>query len=389
MPETETLVTETKQEEKKPVVASMGKVQRANMNGNNGNAITDNNTTQTSNENTDTKVDTKVETKAEVPIEFTPEQKKEFFKQLGVDYKGDEDIEQIKEKLKPTVALPSEEEKKKAENDKELRLVELFVKNGGTVDQFNAIKQIANADQKEFSKKEAIAEFMEAGFTEDEAKVMAKERYYQIQLDEITQDLDNEESDEDFEKRKKALQKKIDFGSKKLEQKSSYKIQQAAAILNSLQDAIKSEETEVKNEAKLSSNVDEMLKNLPRKVTYELGKVNDQTIAPIEHEYSEESIAKVAAFLKDKAQRNNFFYNQDNSLNIQNLTKVLLNNFEQERIVKNALLEGQTRQVAIFESVFTSKTGYQLGVGGSPNKNISTGKVASFGKVQKVSPQHN
>lgn len=320
-------------------------------------------------------------------IEFTEEQKAAFFKKMGIEYKGEEDFEAIKEKLKPTEAQPSEEDKKKAISAAELKQAELFIKNGGTLEQFNTIKSIANADPKEFSKKAAILELTDAGFTEEEAKDIAKERYYQIELDAIEQEVD--ETDEEFAARKAKLQKKIDFGTKKIQTKSSYLQKQAGDVIKGLQEAIEAEELQGKTEATFLSNVDKTLSTIPRKQTFELGKVNDQDIAPILHEVSDESLAKVAELLKDPAKRNQFFYNQDNTLNITNLTPLLLNHFEINRAIKGALLEGQTRQVAIFEKTFPSKTAFELGVGGSQTKTLQKGKVASSGKPQAVRPTYN
>lgn len=320
-------------------------------------------------------------------IEFTEEQKAAFFKKMGIEYKGDEDFETVKEKLKPAEAQPSEEDKKKAISAAELKMAELFIKNGGTLEQFNTIKSIANADPKEFSKKAVIIELTDAGFTEEEAKDIAKERYYQIELANVEQEVD--ETDEEFAARKDKLQKKIDFGTKKIQTKSSYLQTQAAGVIKGLQEAIEAEELQGKTEAAFLSNVDKTLSTIPRKQTFELGKVNDQDIAPILHEVSDESVAKVAELLKDPAKRNQFFYNQDNTLNITNLTPLLLNHFEINRAIKGALLEGQTRQVAIFEKTFPSKTAFELGVGGSQTKNLQKGKVASSGKPQVVRPTYN
>lgn len=383
--------TEIKIEEKSaPVVASAGKVQRVNTLAQQEEKVAEI-TEEKAEEEKEVEVKAKAKTddkkvEEEKEVEFTEEQKKAFFKKMGIEYKGDDDFEAVKEKLKPT-AQPSEEDKKKAISAAELKQVELFIKNGGTLEQFNTIKSIANADPKEFSKKAAIIELIDAGFTEEEAKDIAKERYYQIELDAIEQEVD--ETDEEFEARKAKLQKKIDFGTKKIQTKSNYLQKQAGDVIKGLQEALEQEELQKKTEAEFLSNVDKTLSTIPRKQTFELGKVNDREISPILHEVSDDSLAKVAEILKDPAKRNQFFYNQDNSLNIANLTPLLLNHFEMNRAIKGALLEGQTRQVAEFEKVFPSKTAFELGVGGTPRTNIQKGKVTSSGKPQVVRPQYN
>ena len=317
---------------------------------------------------------------------FTEDQRKTFLKEMF----GDEnvDIEALKEKLKPAPAEPTEEEKKKAHSEKELRLLKLFVDNGGTPDQFNEIKSMATADSTEFSKKEATAELIASGFTEKEAASIIKERYYQIELENIEQDFDNE-TDEEFEERKKSLQKRVDYGTKKLASHSAYKQQQAVNALKGLEQLIESEELQVKEEATISSNVDELLSKMSRKQTIELGKYNDVPLASVDHEVSEDSIKQVADILKDPAKRNNFFKNQDGSLNLPKLTEVLLNNFELKRAVKGALLEGQSRMTAEIRKTFPAVSPYELGIGGTPQKNHFKGVVASTGKVERLRPQHN
>jgi len=317
---------------------------------------------------------------------ISEEQRKVFLKELF----GDEnvDIEAIKEKLKPAPVEPTEEEKKKAQTERELRLLKLFTERGGTPEQYNEIKSIANGDKVELSKKKALTELMTAGFSESEAKEMMKNEFYQLELDNLEQDFDNE-TEEEFEARKKALQKKVEYGAKKLERYSSYEQQQAAGILKGLSDAIESKDLEAKEEAAISSNVDELLSKLPRKQTIELGKYNDVELTPVEHEVSEDSIKQVQEILKDPAKRNNFFNNQDGTLNLPKLTEVLLNHIERGRMVKNALLEGQTRMTAEFRKTFPATTAYELGVGGSPRKNTGNGAATKVGEPKRVSPQYN
>lgn len=405
MPDTETLVTETKTTEtKQPAqAASRGKITRAEYTppqtidgkippqpandiaaSHAGVKLTDGNN-HVDKGITETVADKEV-VKDALP-KLSDDQRKAFLQEMFGEENAD--VEKIKEKLKPVEVLPTDEQKKKAEADKELRLVELFIKNGGTLDQFNQIKSIANADVKELSKKDAIQEYVAAGFSEDEAKDIVKVRYFQNELDNIEQDVDNDESDEDFAKRKATLQKKIEFGSKKLETKSSHKIQQAGEVLKSLQQAYDSEILQQQAEAKNSSNVDELLTKMPRKVTYELGKINDQEIPPIEHEVSDESIKQVAEILKDPAKRNNIFNNEDGTLNLSKISQLLINNFEYERSLKNAYLEGGSRQVAIFEKTFPARSAYELGVGGTLVKNTDNGTVTQRGKRQVVSPTIN
>lgn len=333
-------------------------------------------------ENKSTQAATEIESEKDL---FTDEQRKALLKELF----GDEntDIEAIKEKLKPAPTEPTEEEKKKAQSENEIRILKLWVENGGTPEQYNEIKNIANGDKVELSKKKALSELIAEGFSKDEANEMMKSEFYQIELDNIEQN--DDETDEEFEARKKALQKKVDYGAKKLERYSSYEQKQAEEILKGLSTAIESKDLEAKKEASISSNVDELLSKLPRKQTIELGKNNEVVIAPVEHEVSEDSIKQVADILKDPAKRNNYFKNQDGSLNLQKFAEILLKNIEYDRVTKNALLEGQTRSYNEIRKTFPASSPYEIGIGGAIRKNTGKGSVASSGKPQRVSPQHN
>lgn len=332
-------------------------------------------------------VETKnTETGTKEPITFTDEQQKEFIKTMfgeGVD------IDTIKERLKPTPSELTKEEKKKAQSERELAILKLYVDNGGSPDDYAKIKSIASEDKKEFARNEIINELVSEGFSKEEAEAILKDRYFQIELDNIEQDFDNE-TDEEFAERKKTLQKKVEYGTKKLENHSSYKQTQAQNILKGLEEAVKANELREQEEAKLSSNVDETLKSYKRKQTYELGKSDDVQLDPIEHEVSEESIAKTAEILKDTARREQFFNNKDGTLNLPILTDFFIRNFEYERAIKGALLEGQSRQVAAFEKTFPARTPYELGLGiATATKNNGKGVPVKSGKPQRVSPQYN
>lgn len=370
-------------------VVSIGKPERVNFDSGNT-EIKDNNNTAINNDESKAATETAsapIEGENKKPITFTDEQKSEFLKTMfgeGVD------VDTIKEKLKPVTSEPTAEDKKREKSEKELRILKIFVDNGGTPEDYAKIKTLATEDKKELSKREILSELKAEGFSEQEAQDMLNHKYFQIDLDNITQDFDNDETDEAFKERKAKLKKQVEYGAKKLENHSSYKQVQAKGILKGLEDAVASEELRAKDEATLSSNVDETLKSYNRKQTYELGKSHDQEIAPIDHEVSEESIAKTAALLKDTARREQFFNNKDGTLNLPILTDFLIKNFEYERAIKGGFLEGQSRQVAEFQKTFPARTPYELNLGGAPSKNINVkGAPVKSGKPQRVSPQYN
>jgi hypothetical protein len=315
--------------------------------------------------------------------ELSDDQLKELLKGKGIEFEGD--FTGLKEKLKPAAAEPTAEEKAAAEAAMDKRMLETFMKGGGTPEVYVQLKQIASADLTELSKSEISREMKAAGFSDDDIKIIMAERYYQINVAELQKD--ENETDEDFAKRKELVEKKVKYGTGKLSNKALHIKTQADKILGGLRTEIQTEEMLAKEEAKFSSKVDEFAAKLPRKVAFELGKVNDQQIPPVEFEVTQGDIDTVVSTLKDPAKRQQFFFNEDNSLNLTNVAEVMLRNQYLEKALKATYLEGGTRQVEIFEKTFGGKLPSDLGVGGkSGGNNGRKGVVTSAGAPQPVSP---
>lgn len=320
--------------------------------------------------------------------EVNDDQLKKLLESKGITL-DDKGFEGLKEKLnKPAETAKSPEdiakEKEAQESAFEKRMLDHFIANGGTAENFVALKKIASADLKELSESEIKRELKENGITDEEdIKAIILERYYQINPEELEQDED--ESEEDFKKRKALIEKKIAFGTKDKESKSSHIKKQASDALAALQEAIKIQDSLVEDEAKLSSKVDELAPKLPRKMTFQLGKVNDQEIAPVEYDVTEDDIAEVVATLKDTGKRNNILYNKDGDLNLESVSTLLLKNKILESALKATYLEGGNRQIAIFEKTFPGRTAKDIGVGGTNGGNTGKpGKIVSAGKPVRV-----
>lgn len=323
--------------------------------------------------------------------ELTDEQLKKILEGKGITI-DDTGFEGLKEKLnKPVGAAKSPEdiEKEKAAQEAafEKRMLDHFIANGGTAENFVALKKVAAADLKELSVSEIRRELGENGFNEEEINTVLKERYYQINPEELEQ-LDDETLEE-FEKRKALTEKKIAYGSKKVESKSAYIKKQAGDALAALREAIKAEDSLVEEEAILSSKIDEVAKKLPKKITFELGKVNDQDIPAVQYEVAEADITEVVSILKDTGKRNNILYNKDGGLNLESISGILLRNKLLESAIKASYLEGGNRQIAEFERIFPGRTAKDIGVGGAVGGSKGkAGKVVSAGKPERVtSPQ--
>lgn len=316
--------------------------------------------------------------------ELSDEQLKAIFAKKGIEG-FDGNFETLKEKLKPAApagagAEPTAEEKAAAELAFEKRMLDHFIENGGTPETFVQLKQIASTDLKSLSDAQIRIELKEAGFDEDEIKAVLVERYYQINPEELEQGED--ESEEDFDKRKKQIEKKVAYGSKKLESKSTHIKKEAEQALNTLREAINLKDLLGKKETEISSKVDEVVSKIPRKLTFELGMVNDQQISPVEYNVSEDDVAQVAAVLKDPATRKQLLYNEDNSLNLDRISDLLLKEKMFESAIKAVYLEGGDRQVALVETVFPGVKARDIGVGGNSGsaKNGRKGHIVSAGQ---------
>lgn len=310
---------------------------------------------------------------------FNDEDLKKYFKEQGIDYEG---IENLKAKLTAplTTTELTEEQKKEKELAKEKRIVDKFVSGGGTVDQYVALKNVANADVAELSRNTLKKELKDAGFNETEIDGIIKERYYQFGEEDLEQM--DEETDKAFAKRKK------EYGDKLLSQRSLPIKTQAAGILADIQSAIDSEDLWVQKEITISAKIDEDFKAMPRKMSIEIGEIGGKTVSPVDYDVSETDIAEVKAMLKDPAQRQQFLFNEDGSLTPQ-LIQTIVKAKAFDSASKISFLTGQTKAITDFQKTFPATSMQELGVGGSPQKpkDSKPGQPVSYGKKQYVQPQ--
>ena len=384
MPEGTVLESEVKtiNNNNEPKVSGLGKPERVTFSAINleetETEIVNNTQDQTTSEaDANTKTNAALNT---TPADLTEDQVKSFFESKGIKYEG---IDKLKEKIdyKPPVEFTPEQisEQQKV---REKRAVDLFIKGGGTVENYVAIKSVAESNLAELSNASLKKELTDAGFNEDQVKEIIKDRYYQFEDKEIEQE--DDETDKEFKKRSK------EFFSKKLENRSIHIKTQAQNILKELNSAIESEDLGKQNEVATSAKIDDYFNKVSRKLSFDIGEINGTAVSPVVYEVSDSDIAEVKEELKDTAKRNNFLYNQDGNLNLTNIANVMLRNKYLESVLKSAYHEGGSRQIDEFRKTFPATTAQQLGIGGSPVNTNSNNKVASYGKVQKVSShQHN
>lgn len=296
-----------------------------------------------------------------------------FLNSMGKKVKSLDDIKSPEDEISP-------EQKLKNEQAFEKRMLDYFVENGGTVDQFSLMKQIASADLTQLSEKELELELTAAGFDEEQKKMVRQERYYQLD-DEAIESLDDENE-------KALAKKKKEFGSQKLSKKAEYKQKLAVGFFDKLKQAIEEKDAEATTEKELAQKVDSHFEKLPRKMTFQLGKTKDNVeIAPIEMDVPDSVIADVRESLKNTDQRNKILYNKDGSLNIAALSEILVRNKVLETALNESYLTGVSRNTAEFEKTFPIRDANAIGTGslaGGGNLNKTKSKIASFGKVERV-----
>lgn len=297
--------------------------------------------TQTNEEpTTDQEVQTEVPLTNEpaAPVEISDEHFLESYnKRFGKEIKSIDE-------LRPPAPEKTEAELKILQDSEDLKLTEKFVRKGGTVEGYAALKQIAAADVKEFSLQDTKAELKKAGFADDEIEEEIKRRYYLL----------SDEEKENISEFDQETLKKNEYFSKKLENRSSYKIEQAKQLLENLKAEISAENYEKEVDAKISSTVEEYAKNLERKMILDMGESNGQKLNPVEFVLDEADVSEIKESLADKAKRETILYNKDGSENVENLFDLFVWKKIAKSLAKKSLLQGATEQVNFFNHKFPS-----------------------------------
>lgn len=294
----------------------------------------------------------------------------------------DDELKAEYEKRFPTTSALTDEEKQKQAAAFEKRMLDLYVDGGGKIEEFAMLKQVAATDLTEITKAELTKELKDAGFNETEIAAIQKERYYQLEQAEI---------DEIEDPAEKALaQKKLDYGKSKLENKGKQVKENAVDFLNNLKEAVNQKDFFTQKESEFVSNVEAHFKEVPRKMTLELGKMDDIEIPPVEYEVPEEAIAKAQETLKNPATRKQLLFNStDGSLNLKSIAELVLKAEMFDSAAKTMYLTGGHREVEKFEKIFP-KNPNALGVGGNNQANNGKpGKIVSAGQPQRFKPAVN
>lgn len=316
--------------------------------------------------------------------EVSDEQLRQLLEGKGIKFEGD--FEGLKSKL-TTPAAPVEltaEQKAEAEKVLDQRMLNKWIKDGGTAEEYVTMKQILAADKQQLAMAARLKELTDKGFSAEQAAEILKERYYQLNPEELVKAED--EDDDTFKKKKELITKKANYGKEKFESRSSQIRKDAEDRLNAIREAITNEDAAIAAEAKFSSTVEEFSKTVPRKLTFELPEVEGKKLAPVVYDVKDSDVAAVTDMLKDPAKRKQILFNEDGKLDLSKAFGLLLKNQVYESSIVASYNEGGNRQVEEIKKVFPGSP-FDLGVGGNSVRKAEPGKITKAGKPQVV-PQN-
>lgn len=274
----------------------------------------------------------------------------------------------------------SDEDKKKIEDALDKKRLDWFVAHGGTVDSYAAMKVMATTDLTLMSEQELEKELKDAGFSEEEKKMIRAERYYQLD-DEAIESLTDE-------KEKELAKKKREFGTKKLQGKATHKQQLAVSFFTNIDKALAEEAAEAADEVEFTQKVDSHFQTVQNKITLQMGKTAENVdIAPLEIDVPTDVITEVKNLLRDTEQRNKILYTEEGNLNIAFLSDLLVRNKVLEAAANKSYLKGVSDNTAEFEKTFPIRDANGIGLGTLQNgsgKHKTVPKIAGMGKAKPV-----
>lgn len=318
-------------------------------------------------------------------LKLTEEQIKAYLKEQGIEFEGG--ISALKEKLtsEPAKEL-TPEQKAEQERVRDTQILNKFIEKGGTPEIYVGLKQTMAADPQVLGEGVLRTQLKQGKYSEDEIGTILHDQFFQLTDDEIADFED--EAERDFATRRR------DFGRKQLESFATPLIQQAKSAYQELQDEISVTDLEHQLDEQFSAKAVETVKQLPRKFTFQLGKTEDgKDIAPIEYDVDATHLSELQETLANPAKRKQFFYNEDNSMNLQNVANVMLRNLVLESALKTTYHESAKRQVELFEAVFPKTSAADVGLGGGrverPKQPSERPKMKQAGQPQQVTFQRS
>lgn len=311
------------------------------------------------------------------PAEPTEDQMRSWFEKNGIPF---ETVDALKEKVtaKPPTKELTPEEKIKVEKDKEHRVLsEFLAEKDATVEKFAALKQVIAADKKILGFEKEVTSLVGEGFTAEEARELAKERYYQFTDEEI-----NALEDEGEKARHIKLR---DAGTKKLERKGDYLQKGTKEYLNIIEQKIADKDADIALVEQHASNVEAAIKKYERKQTIDMGQVEDQKIDPIGFEVPESAITSAKEIIGDLPTLKKNLLTETGHVNLDFILPHIVKSLAFDAVAKTGYLEGQDRSVKQFKAKFGSN---MPTLGATQNGNNGKGKVVTAGKPVVGRPEY-
>ena len=175
--------------------------------------------------------------------------------------------------------------------------------------------------------------------------------------------------------------KKAAYGKTKLEGKGAAVKSDAEKILNTLRESIEEQDLQQEQATQTIAKIDEVVKNIPRKLSVELGKLDDEELGSVYIDLTDDDLAEVGSTLKDAAKLKQLLYTEEGKLDANKLSDLLVKQKMLGKLVREGMLAGRNQQIDIFKTTFPDSSRQSVGVGSSAFKNKGiAGKLTSFGK---------
>lgn len=259
---------------------------------------------------------------------------------LGIEGESFDDIKSKFSTPKQEVATATTEEQKAAkEKERQVKVYQTFLDNGGTQEQYDSIRAILATDGLELSKKEVIKQLTDEGFTAEEAAELYKNRYYIA--GEGEEDLFTE------------TQRK--FGQKALEKRAEKIKNNALEPLQKAEQLVAQQEQWNDQWGKWSTDVDEHFKSFKNEMEFSLKNDKGEEIAKLPFKMDSKEVKAIQDQLKNPKEVNELLYSKDNAKSAKTLTDLLMWAKIGQKLASKAYEAGATEMAKKVEETFPSK----------------------------------
>lgn len=278
-----------------------------------------------------------------------------------------ESLEKLKEKADYIAPAPplTDEEKQKAQIEKDKAVAKLYIDTKGTPEEFAALKSKATGNPVELGYLSMVETLVESGFDRKKAQERVISQFAILSDEEIAN-----LPEEDIEQAKKDRE----AGRKALELEGQKVQKSAQREINEVQQQLEQSESYSKLKSGYSASLVDKAGKIERKISVQVGKLQpDKEDSPdlgtLDLNISDSAIEKAKKLLGDADEANNFLITDDGLPNLGNLLPYIAKAFALDEFVadaaKKSYQRGSTEQVEIFEKTYGK---VNPGVGGQVKK---------------------